>query len=45
MAYDIVPRDDDDDDDTADGHVMVDFASTLLLIDEEPRKGSFRPHW
>ena len=31
-------------DETADGQVIEDFASVLLLIEEEPKKGSLRPH-
>ena len=29
---------------TVNGQVMVDLASILSLIDEEPRNGSLRPH-
>ena len=31
--------------DTAEGQVIVDLASLLDEIDDEPRNGSLRPHW
>jgi hypothetical protein len=42
-AYSIVPLLESED--TEDGHVMVDFASTLVEIELDPKKGSFLPHW
>ena len=42
VAYDIVPFDKFDD--TVDSQEMVDFATVLDEIEEEPRNGSFLPH-
>ena len=42
VAYSIVPVLEFDD--TDDGQIMVDLASMLDEIDEEPKNGSFRPH-
>ena len=42
VAYSIVPVDELDD--TADGQVMVDLATVLLLMEDEPKNGSLRPH-
>ena len=42
VAYAIVPLLESDD--TADGQVMVDLATVLRMIDDDPKNGSFRPH-
>ena len=42
VTYDTVARDELVD--TADGQVIVDLASVLDEIDDEPRNGSFLPH-
>ena len=42
VTYAIVPFLESDE--TADGQVMVELAMVLLLIEEDPRNGSFRPH-
>ena len=34
-----------DDELTEDGQEIVDLATVLLMMDEDPRKGSLRPHW